>query len=149
MSEIKEQLSVPSRKQYYLRELLRVSVYVLRGASGNLRASGLFRFFSREYHAQKRAIYELSEAIHLIPNSILEPEYTEDDIWMLNHHFRRYWEREHALRSTFGYYIFKLIEDMPDHLREELTWDGPVESELTWIPDESELNWILGESELE
>jgi hypothetical protein len=70
-----------------------------------------------------------SELVHNIPVSILEPEFTEHDVWFLNVQARRYYQ-ECSSRLSPNYDsnvdgIRRLCQLVPTDLRARMEWGGP------------------------
>ena len=105
-----------SRKQKLYVEILWRALPYIRGMS----QAGLWR------RIRDRSAYEEAEFIHNLPVSILEPEFTEHDIWFLNHQARFYVTQSGSPHvATHLPYIAELFRLVPDEVRPKLEWPGP------------------------
>jgi hypothetical protein len=76
----------------------------------------------------RSAFYE-TELIHNINNSLFEREFGAHDIWFLNAQARDYCLNcNSSLSPLYSRHIEllgKLFEATPEHLRDQLKWEGP------------------------
>ena len=76
----------------------------------------------------KSCLYE-SELVHNIMISILDKNFTEHDLWFLNHQAKFYYDNcnDDISPNYRGHVenIKKLFELVPDELKNKLTWKGP------------------------
>lgn len=124
-----------TKKQEYYRSILDLSIITLRSLTHAIEHASFLNRFLPSYRKMLKKAYDLSEAIHNIPKSVLEPEYVLNDICLMNNHFKVYWDIYKNDKNDFmGYYIFKIFEDIPKELRKELEWEGPEAHEINWFP---------------
>jgi hypothetical protein len=108
-----------SRKQEIYKEMLRWGLPYIRDT---LAQGGWARLKDRS------ALLE-AQLLHTLPNSILEADFTDNDLWFLNHHARTYLhEASPALCCNYDYHrqlIAELFRLVPAERRAELKWHGP------------------------
>ena len=104
-----------SRKQEIYQELLRWSLPELRN-SYTLGLCGWFR--------ARRRLLAISELVHNIPVSILEPSFTEHDVWFLNVQAKGFLKSEDF--EPYCQLLKELFELVPPSLRLKLERGGPV-----------------------
>jgi len=70
-----------------------------------------------------------AELVHNLTTSLLSPDFSEHDIWFLNHQAKYYYERCDGDLSPNYYEHLKcikaLFELVPDALKVGLSWHGP------------------------
>lgn len=79
------------------------------------------------YGRVRKDAYELSQLIHNIYVSVFEEEFVAHDMYILNVHAKSYYE---TAKGTYHYdivndLIAELFEEVPQNMREQLTWEGP------------------------
>lgn len=109
-----------SRKQEIYAEMLIFAIPIVRNIQ-------TWPWWSRLRMADM--CYQETELVHNLSYSILEPEFTDHDIWFLNVQARNYW---HNGRKSYSYsaqvrYIRELFELVPETMRDRLLWSGPQE----------------------
>jgi hypothetical protein len=109
-----------SRKQAIYQELLRTGLASIRNVQTHSSWQKVFN---------KSCYYE-SELLHRLPFSILDPEFSDQDVWFLNNQARWYYENA---RGTVNYEHFaKLITELlglvPITIRSQLKWN-PTEAQ--------------------
>ncbi|MEO1482290.1 MAG: zinc ABC transporter substrate-binding protein [Myxococcota bacterium] len=71
-----------------------------------------------------------AELVHNLYVSILEPEFTDHDLWFLSYQSRWYAENCNASNSVLYDPLLKLIAELfelvPPEQRKMIDWDGPV-----------------------
>lgn len=76
----------------------------------------------------KSCLYE-SELVHNIMISILDKNFTEHDLWFLNHQAKFYYDNCNAEISINYpkqvFYIKELFKIVPIELQDKLIWKGP------------------------
>ena len=80
------------------------------------------------------AQYRLAEFVHNIYVSLLKEEFTDHDIWFLNHQARNYYESGGEFDAHFDmfcHYIQQLFAEVPAEQRDKLNWQGPQE-DYSW-----------------
>lgn len=110
-----------SRKQEIYQEMLRTGLSGLR----TVRSLRWWQSWRRE------ALYHDAELLHHLYVSILEPDFTDHDVWFLNHQVRWYLVHVNPHWSP-GYYVYhplivELFRLVPDSLRGRLDWAGPTD----------------------
>lgn len=108
-----------SRKQEIYREMLRWGLPYIRDV---LAQSAWTRLKDRS------ALLE-AQLLHSLPHSILDEDFTDNDIWFLNHHARAYLrEASPAVCRNYDLHrrlIAELFRLAPPERRAELQWNGP------------------------
>ncbi|TQV73892.1 zinc ABC transporter substrate-binding protein [Aliikangiella marina] len=106
-----------SKKQEIYKEILELCLPELRNS-----LSGSFVFGRRRKDA-----FELSQLVHNLYVSILEPDFVEHDLWFLNVQAKEFFEssRSSVLYVPINELIKELFKQVPDNARIKLDWDGP------------------------
>lgn len=108
-----------SRKQEIYKEMLRWGLPHLR----NVLAQGVWQ------RLQDRSCLLEAQLLHSLPNTILEEQFVEGDLWFLNHDARAYLaECSPAISPNYQVHaqgIRELFTLVPPEAREKLKWKGP------------------------
>jgi hypothetical protein len=108
-----------SRKQEIYREFLQFGLPYLRGV----------RYFRWWQTARRQALYMEAEFLHNLYVTILEPEFTDHDIWFLNHLARWFLTQADPRHVALYYHHEALIRELftlvPERLKGKLEWTGP------------------------
>ncbi|MCX8156929.1 MAG: zinc ABC transporter substrate-binding protein [Verrucomicrobiae bacterium] len=108
-----------SRKQEIYQEMLRWGLPYIR----DVLAQGAWARLK-----DRSALLE-AQLLHSLPHSILDPDFTDNDLWFLNHHARAYLtEASPALCRNYDLHrklIAELFLLVPPPRRAELKWNGP------------------------
>ena len=108
-----------SRKQEIYSEILFWALPYIR----NVQSQGWFR------RACDRSCYFETQFVHRLPDLILEPEFSEQDVDFLNFHARYYFDHaKHGLCPNSPAHrplVVELMHLVPERLKESLTWPGP------------------------
>jgi hypothetical protein len=109
-----------SRKQEIYKEMLRWGLPHIRDvqAKGTLARLG------------DRSCLLEAQLLHSLPDSILLSEFTDNDLWFLNHHARDYLQQCSPQISRNYPYHLQLIRELftlvPEAQRGALKWAGPA-----------------------
>ncbi|WP_168428760.1 zinc ABC transporter substrate-binding protein [Erwinia amylovora] len=73
--------------------------------------------------------YFEAELVHNLTHTLLNPDFTEHDIWFLNHQAKYYYDKcNDDISPNYNQhlkYIRELFELVPDTLKVKLSWHGP------------------------
>jgi hypothetical protein len=118
-----------SPKQALYLEMLDCAAPFIRNGLSNLKSTRMTRltFIPRK---EVEPYYEVSELVHSMTMLIQNPEFDQADLWFLNHHARKFYEKG-DVEGNMPYtrligLIHSLISLMPKNLRYHLEWDGPL-----------------------
>ena len=124
-----------SYKQEIYKEILFWALPAVRGTLSRFRRVRPLRMLFPGTQIALRSAYETAQLVHDLSVSILDEEFTDHDLWFLNHHARSFCERNSAKDcmpySVLCYYIQELFKEVPVHKRHELMWPGP-EGDYSW-----------------
>ena len=109
-----------SKKQKILLELMFWMVCHAR----NTQTMNLLRRL--RYGREFRRAFDHLNLIHRIPLSILEREYTDNDISFINDGIRHYVEDRGAeIDGSTAWLLVEFVKSVPDARRAEVTWSPP------------------------
>lgn len=117
-----------SRKQEIYQDLLGWGLPLLRNALSrtNHLSWWNFAFGGRR---EIRFSYKVAEFLHNLPVSILDEEFTDHDLWLLNVQARSFCQYASAEPLLDFQYVFGLLDELirlvPADMRSQLQWAGP------------------------
>jgi hypothetical protein len=108
-----------SRKQEIFKEMLRWGIPFIR----DQQAKGAW------HRMNDRASFLEAQLLHSLPNSLLDEDFTENDLWFLNQHARAYLkECSPSLSRNYAFHqqmITELFTLVPPAWHAKLQWPGP------------------------
>ena len=108
-----------SPKQEIYREMLRLSLPWIRNVSS----------WSWWHRIRDRSAFDEAELVHNLSESLFESDFTDHDIWFLNHQARVYHDHCSPSRSPNYHRQLELIRELfslvPPALQSRLNWGGP------------------------
>jgi hypothetical protein len=111
---------MPSEKQIALADLMHWVTCIARGPQTYGPLSRLIR-----KKAYDRVLADLY-LIHKIPLSILDPDYTENDIMFINWGVKNYvMEIGDSIDPRVADNILRIVDGVPGNLRDRITWTVP------------------------
>ena len=118
-----------SRKQEIYQQILLHCLPGSRNALSGCVFVPWWRWFSPRWKQYIWNSYARAEFVHNLPVSILEPEFTEHDLWFLNVQARSFFEDPKVeANSLLAELVKELIEIMPTEMKNSLEWQGPGKS---------------------
>lgn len=116
---------MPSDKQEALADLMHWLICLDRGPQSY---GPLGRLFGKRHYA--RAFEDLN-LIHKIPLSILDPDFTQNDIDFINHGISTYVSKVgRGIDSRTAWNLIAVFDSVPEALRSEIRWLPP-----SWLRD--------------
>src|SRR5688572_10643514 len=105
-----------SRKQQIYAELLKQGLLAIRFYANNP--------LKQNPELCLRACAELSQLLHNVPGYVLEPQFTEFDLYFLNVEAETFWRRSNGEEAFLP--LFKELAGLvPESMRSKLEWQPP------------------------
>jgi hypothetical protein len=103
-----------TKKQEIYLELMRLCIPYVR----NRLSYGII------YGKKRKELFEITNLIHDLYVSILDKEFTDHDVWIINVHMKNYCEKneETFLYPEIAKLVNKLIESLPVNKKCKIEW---------------------------